>query len=74
MYDVDSLISQTSGDISEYNKTLEYDPARVKEVEDRLDTINTLKLKYGQTTELILDYLKDRQDFVSRIEKFCNTI
>ena len=70
LYDVDSLISQTSGDISEYNKTLEYDPARVKEVEDRLDTINTLKLKYGQTTELILDYLKDRQDFVSRIENY----
>lgn len=70
LYDVDSLVSQTSSDINEYNKTLEYDPARVKEVEDRLDTINTLKIKYGQTTELILDYLKDRQDFVDRIENY----
>lgn len=70
LYDVDSLISQTSTDINEYNKTLEYDPARVKEVEERLDTINTLKLKYGQTVELILDYLKDRQDFVGRIENY----
>ena len=70
LYDVDSLVSQTSSDINEYNKTLEYNPARVKEVEDRLDTINTLKIKYGQTTELILDYLKDRQDFVDRIENY----
>ena len=70
LYDVDSLVNQTSTDINEYNKTLEYDPERVKEVEDRLDTINTLKMKYGQTTELILDYLKDRQDFVDRIENY----
>ena len=70
LYDVDALVNQTSTDINEYNKTLEYDPERVKEVEDRLDTINTLKMKYGQTTELILDYLKDRQDFVDRIENY----
>lgn len=70
LYDVDSLVNQASTDINEYNKTLEYDPERVKEVEDRLDTINTLKMKYGQTTELILDYLKDRQDFVDRIENY----
>lgn len=70
LYDIDSLMNQASVDIFEYNQTLNYDPERVKEVEDRLDTINTLKLKYGQTTELILDYLKDRQDFVSRIENY----
>ncbi len=70
LYDVDSLVSQTSSDISDYNRTLEYDPERVKEVEDRLDTINTLKMKYGQTTELILDYLKDRQAFVDRINNY----
>ncbi|MCR5430789.1 MAG: DNA repair protein RecN [Eubacterium sp.] len=70
LYDIDSLVSQTSSDISDYNKTLEYDPARVKEVEERLDTINTLKLKYGQTIGLILDYLKDRQDFVDRINNY----
>ena len=70
LYDVDALISQSSTEISDYNKTLEYDPARVKEVEERLDTINTLKLKYGNSIELILDYLKDRQDFVDRINNY----
>ena len=70
LYDVDSLVSQTSTDINDYNKMLEFDPERVKEVEDRLDTINTLKMKYGQTVELILDYLKDRQDFVDRINNY----
>ena len=70
LYDLDSLINQTSSDISEYNGALEYDPSRVKEVEERLDTINTLKLKYGNSIGLILDYLHDRQDFVDRINNY----
>ncbi|WP_102274628.1 DNA repair protein RecN [Cytobacillus massiliigabonensis] len=35
---------------------LEYDPARLAEIEDRLNEINQLKRKYGKTVEEILEY------------------
>ncbi|WP_427339213.1 DNA repair protein RecN [Caloranaerobacter sp. DY30410] len=39
-----------------YQETIEYDPERIKLLEERLDLINNLKRKYGNTIEEILKY------------------
>ncbi|WP_419393707.1 DNA repair protein RecN [Cytobacillus praedii] len=46
---------------------LEYDPARLAEIEDRLNEINQLKRKYGKTVDEILEY-------ASKIEEEIETL
>ncbi len=43
--------------------------ARLSEIEDRLDTINKLKRKYGSTVKEVLDYLADAKAQMEKIEK-----
>lgn len=39
-----------------YNEDLEIDPREAREIEDRINTIETLKRKYGGTLERVLDH------------------
>ncbi|WP_043932833.1 DNA repair protein RecN [Bacillus sp. EB01] len=59
--------------------TLEYDPQRLSEIEDRLTEINQLKRKYGRTIEEILAYqekikveidaLQNKETHIGKLEK-----
>ena len=51
--DIDSLLSDFGRDMSDYISGLEYNEAEFSEVERRLDKINDLKAKYGQTIDMI---------------------
>ena len=51
--DIDSLLSDFGRDMSDYITGLEYNEAEFSEVERRLDKINDLKAKYGQTIDMI---------------------
>lgn len=59
-------------EIREYNENLDFNKKRLKEIEDRLDTINNLKKKYGESIEEILEYnqkmKKKRDELVSQEE------
>ena len=58
---------------------LEFDPARLDEIEDRLAEINRLKRKYGKTIDEILEYaatieeeletLKNKEFHIDKLEK-----
>lgn len=52
-------LEETTKDIRTYSDHLEHDPARLKEVESRLELIRDLKRKYGQSITEILDYEKE---------------
>ncbi len=49
-------VEEMARDIRSYSDRLEYDPARLEEIESRLSLIRELKRKYGQTIAEILDY------------------
>ena len=49
-------LSDLAREVAEYATTLEFDPGRLSEVEDRLALIHQLKRKYGDTIEEILAY------------------
>ncbi|QKY69288.1 DNA repair protein RecN [Lentibacillus sp. CBA3610] len=51
------LIEELMYELRNYTDTLEYDPERLNEIESRLNEINRLKKKYGQTVNDILEYL-----------------
>ena len=50
-------MEEAARDIRAYSERLEYDPARLEEVELRLELIRELKRKYGQTVAGVLEYL-----------------
>jgi DNA repair protein RecN (Recombination protein N) len=45
--------------IADYRESVEADPARLEQIEERLDVIRTLKKKYGDTVEDVFDYGRD---------------
>lgn len=59
--------------------SLEFDPQRLNEIEDRLNEINQLKRKYGKTVEEILEYaakieeeietLQNKETHIGQLEK-----
>jgi DNA repair protein RecN (Recombination protein N) len=50
-------LEEVSRDVRQYCDTLEHDPARLEEIELRLELIHNLKRKYGKSIEDILDFL-----------------
>ena len=51
-----SLIEEAARELRDYIDSLDFDPRRLEEVEARLDLIERLKKKYGDTIEAILAY------------------
>ncbi len=67
LYDIDSLCRDLTGEIYDYTQTLEFQPERIRQVEERLDIINHLKLKYGGSIEKILHYQEEKQKYLDRL-------
>lgn len=60
---IDSLLNDFNVSVSDYMQSMEFDESEFHEVEDRLNTINNLKGKYGRTTDDVLAYLEQlKQD------------
>ena len=74
LYDIDTICRDLTKQLEDYNNSLEFDPAYAKEVEDRLDTINHLKLKYGRTIEDVLDYRDNKQTYLDQLNNYQDEI
>ena len=49
-------LSESARALRAYLETLEFDPARLDEIEERLDLIHSLRRKYGATIAEVLEY------------------
>jgi DNA repair protein RecN (Recombination protein N) len=49
-------VDEAAREISSYHERIEYDPQRLEQIGDRLDVIQKLKKKYGNTIDDILDF------------------
>ncbi|MDA1035815.1 MAG: DNA repair protein RecN [Chloroflexi bacterium] len=49
-------LSEAARDIRTYAETVEGNPARLQEIEDRVETLRRLKRKYGDTEEAVLSF------------------
>lgn len=73
------IVEEAARSVEEFQSSMEYDPARLETVEQRLAAISALKKKYGSTIEAILQHrdqiqnelqLKENFDFeLSRLQK-----
>ncbi|MCR5736736.1 MAG: DNA repair protein RecN [Eubacterium sp.] len=61
LFELDELCRNLSAEIQEYHCNMEFDPQYAAEVSERLDLINHLKLKYGQSITEILSYAEEKQ-------------
>ena len=57
--EVESLLGETAQDLDRYIDHFSYSEERLAEVEERLDTINRMKDRYGRTIGAIEDYLAE---------------
>lgn len=59
--DIESLINDLSLQLSNYMDDFSFDEETFEELEKRLDLINSLKMKYGNSIEAILDSLEEKK-------------
>lgn len=60
--DIYYLLQDFGYEIREYNEELDFDKEKLKDIEKRLDIINSLKKKYGSTVNKILVYKKEMEE------------
>jgi DNA repair protein RecN (Recombination protein N) len=61
-------IQELSRFLESYKDSLEFDPERLEMIRERLNLINTLKKKYGNTIDEILTYAQKIKEDLNRIE------
>lgn len=67
LYDIDNLCRELTSQIYDYNSGMDFNPEYVREVEERLDVINHLKLKYGNCIEEILRYKEEKEEYLEKL-------
>lgn len=60
--DIDALLSDFNRELSDYIDSMQFDGEAFAQLEERLDVINTLKVKYGNSIEAILAYAEKNEE------------
>lgn len=68
--DIDALMSDFNRELKEYISGLEFDNQEFMQLEDRLNLINNLKAKYGNTIEEVLLYLENAKTKLDRYNAY----
>lgn len=68
--EVDSLLADYNRDIAEYMGDCEFDAEEFAQTEERLNLINRLKGKYGNTIPEILAYATSRQALLDKLNDY----
>lgn len=74
LVEVDSLLNDFNRELADYSKTCEFSDEEFYETENRLNEINHLKTKYGDTVEKILDYCASQEERIGILEDYDNYI
>ena len=68
--EIEGLLNDFNRDVSSYLDQMSFDDVSFYEVERRLDIINNLKSKYGQSIQDILAYKESREKKLETINRF----
>lgn len=67
---IDALLNDFNRDLSDYMSDLEFDESEYRQTEERLNELNRLKSKYGNTYEEIRAYMQKQQDYLMKMSDF----
>lgn len=68
--DVDNLLNDFNRELAEYQKNCEFSDEEFYETEKRLNEINHLKTKYGNSYEKIMEYCKKQEERIEILENY----
>ena len=68
--DIDSLLNDFNRSMAQYSDTLEFDEEEFIALEERLNVLNHLKSKYGNSVEEILKTGQEKQKELERLSHF----
>lgn len=61
-------VEETALTVRRYRDSVEYDPAQLAELEDRLDALNRLKRKYGASLDEVIEYSRSAAEELDSLE------
>lgn len=67
---LDNLCNDIARDISEYAENCVFDEEECKYIEERLSSINHLKLKFGNDIEQILSYCNEKKEKLDKLQNY----
>ena len=70
--DADAIVNDFNRTLQDYLADSEFDSEHFHEVEDRLNIINDLKNKYGNSIEIILKTLEEKSEKIKQLEDYDN--
>ena len=65
--EIDNLLADYNRDLAQYMADCEFDDADFAAVEERLNLLNRLKEKYGNTIEAVIAYGEERQKLLDKL-------
>lgn len=70
LLDIDALLNDYNRGMAEYLSELEFDAGQFEQTQDRLNLINHLKSKYGNTVEEIQEYQVRAQETIDKYQDY----
>lgn len=68
--EIDNLLADYNRDVAGYLEDCEFDEREFNETEERLNTLNRLKEKYGNTLEKVLEYKESRSQLLEKLADY----
>ena len=70
LLDADSLLNDFNRELAGYAKSFEFSEDEFKETEDRLNVLNHLKAKYGNTVSDVLAYCEEKKQRIEELRDY----
>lgn len=70
LLEIDSLLNDFNRELAEYAKSLEFSEEEFYETENRLNELNHLKTKYGNSVKEVLEYCEERKRRLRELEDY----
>lgn len=70
--ELDGLLNDFNRELSVYQESLQFSEQDFHETEERLNQVNHLKTKYGNTVEEILEYCQEKKERLQVLEDYDN--
>lgn len=70
LLEIDSLLNDFNRELSEYAKSFEFSEEEYYETENRLNLVNHLKAKYGNTVSDILEYCSTKRERLNELKDY----
>lgn len=70
LIEIDSLLNDFNRELAEYAKSLEFSEEEFYDTENRLNELNRLKTKYGNSAKEVLEYCEERKQRLKELEDY----